>query len=382
VVRSVDVRVAANADDAEEAAAGGVDLTSSDLELVDDGGVQTLGLRFAGLAVPRGVPILAAWVQFQVDEASTVGMTLRIDGEAANSAAAFTTAARNVSNRPRTGAAATWLPEAWPTVGAAGPAQRTPDLSAVVQEIVARPGWTSGNALALIVSGTGKRVAEARDGLPSAAPLLHVDYADGTTLTTTSTSSTTTSTSTTIAAVLRTVEVRVAANADDAEESATGSVDLASSDLELTDDGGVQTVGLRFAGLAIPRGASIRAAWVQLQVDEVSTAAATLRIEGEAASSAAGFTTAPRNVSSRPRTSAAVTWLPGPWPTVGAAGAAQRTPDLSAVVQEILARPGWTSGNALALIVTGSGKRVAEARDGLATAAPLLHVEYTDQPVQ
>jgi hypothetical protein len=61
-------------------------------------------------------------------------------------------------------------------VGAAGTAQRTADLSAVVQEIVARPGWTSGNALTLIVTGTGKRVAEARDGLPAAAPLLHVEY--------------------------------------------------------------------------------------------------------------------------------------------------------------------------------------------------------------
>jgi hypothetical protein len=34
----------------------------------------------------------------------------------------------------------------------------------------------SGNSLVLIVSGTGARVAEAFDGTPAAAPLLHVDY--------------------------------------------------------------------------------------------------------------------------------------------------------------------------------------------------------------
>src|SRR6185369_14506344 len=171
------------------------------LELIDDGGVQTVGIRFAGVAIPRDAAIHAAWVQFQVDEVSTAAATLRVEGEAANSAAVFTTAARNVSSRLRTAAAATWIPAPWPTVGAAGMAQRTPDLGAVVQEIVARPGWTSGNALALIVTGSGKRVAESRDGLPSAAPLLHVEYAGGTltttTFTTTSTRTTTTSSSTT-----------------------------------------------------------------------------------------------------------------------------------------------------------------------------------------
>lgn len=385
VARTIEMRVAANADDAEEASAGGVNLTSSDLELIDDGGAQTVGIRFAAVAIPRGARILTAWVQFQVDEVSTATATLKIDGEAAGSAAVFAVATRNISSRQRTAAAVSWVPAPWPTEGAAGSAQRTPDLSAVVQEIVVRPGWTSGNALALIVTGTGKRVAEAHDGLPSAAPLLHVEYTEGSVTTTTLATSTTTtpvstsSTTSTTAALARTVEVRVAVNADDAEETTAGSVDLSSSDLELIDDGGVQIVGIRFAAVAIPRGAQILTAWVQFQVDEVSTAAAALKLEGEAANSAAVFTTATRNVSNRQRTAAAVAWTPAPWPTVGAAGSAQRTPDLRAVVQEIVARPGWTGGSALALIVTGSGKRVAESHDGLPGAAPLLHIEYADR---
>jgi hypothetical protein len=40
-------------------------------------------------------------------------------------------------------------------------------------------------------------------------------------------------------------------------------------------------------------------------------------------------------------------------------------------------RTGWTAGNSLVLIVTGSGKRLAEAYNGDAAGAPLLHVEYT-----
>ena len=59
---------------------------------------------------------------------------------------------------------------------AAGPEQRTPDLAAVLQEIVDHPGWAAGNALAILITGSGERVAESYNGLPAAAPLLHVEY--------------------------------------------------------------------------------------------------------------------------------------------------------------------------------------------------------------
>ena len=55
----------------------------------------------------------------------------------------------------------------------------TPDLGAVVQEIVSRPGWAAGNAVVLIVSGTGHRTARAYDGKPAGAPVLHLEYTTG-----------------------------------------------------------------------------------------------------------------------------------------------------------------------------------------------------------
>ena len=39
-------------------------------------------------------------------------------------------------------------------------------------------------------------------------------------------------------------------------------------------------------------------------------------------------------------------------------------------------RPGWAGGNSLVILVTGSGERTAESFNGVAAAAPLLHVEY------
>jgi len=61
---------------------------------------------------------------------------------------------------------------------------------------------------------------------------------------------------------------------------------------------------------------------------------------------------------------------------VGEAGVAQQTPEISAIIQDIVDRPGWASGNSLVIIITGTGLRTAEAFEGAAAGAPLLHVEY------
>ncbi|NND13970.1 MAG: hypothetical protein HKO10_08395, partial [Acidimicrobiia bacterium] len=174
------------------------------------------------------------------------------------------------------------------------------------------------------------------------------------------------------------VDVRVSANSDDAEEDATGPVDLGSSDLELVyDSGGNQTVGIRFASVNIPKGASVANAYVQFQVDEINTEPTNLTIRGQAADNPPTFTSTAYSISARPTTAAGANWSPPAWSTVGAAGLDQRTPPLNAVIQEIVNRPGWSANNAIALIVTGTGERTAESYKSNQQSAPLLHVEYT-----
>lgn len=174
------------------------------------------------------------------------------------------------------------------------------------------------------------------------------------------------------------LDVRVASGTDDAEERTSGGVGLTSSDLELVSDGNEQTVGIRFTGITIPQGATISYASIQFQVDESSSAATSLTLQGEAVDNSVTFSTANGNISSRSRTSAAIPWTPPAWNTVGEAGADQRTPNIASAIQEIVNRGGWLSGNALAIIVTGSGSRVAESFNGSSAAAALLHIEYQE----
>ncbi len=176
------------------------------------------------------------------------------------------------------------------------------------------------------------------------------------------------------------VDVRVTAGSDDAEERQSGSVKLTSSDLELVDDGSKrpdQTIGIRVNGIAIPLGATIDKAYIQFTVDNTDSGPTSVTVYGQAAGNPPTFSSASFDVTSRSKTAASVDWqdIP-PWDVSGVAGTDQQTPDLSAIVQEIIDGPGWASGNSIVFIIEGSGERTAEAFDGTAAQAPLLHVEF------
>ena len=151
---------------------------------------------------------------------------------------------------------------------------------------------------------------------------------------------------------------------------------LSSSALELVRDRRNQTVGIRFTGVDIPRGATVTDAYIQFTSGEVTTRDASLTIEGQAADRARRFRSKLHDISSRRRTDAALSWTPPGWSMVGAAGVDQRTPDLASIIQEIVDRGGWSRGNPIVLIITGRGRRVAESFEGDPAGAPLLHVEY------
>ena len=172
-----------------------------------------------------------------------------------------------------------------------------------------------------------------------------------------------------------TTEARVSSSNGDAEqELGSGAVQLGSVDLDMASAGTPQVAGMRFA-LDVPPGAVVTAAYVQFTAKEGSSGGASLSVRAQAADNASAFSSASGDLTGRPRTSAAVAWSPGAW-TLNAAGAAQRTPDLAALVQAVVDRSGWQAGNHLALLVDGSGKRSAWSYDGKASAAPLLVVTY------
>lgn len=182
-------QVISSADDAEEAvSSGSMNLSSSDLELGADGTTnQFVGMRFTNISVPRNASILNAYVEFEVDETGSDPTSVLVQGQASDNAPAFSSSTGNISNRTRTTAQVPWnnIP-AWTVTNAKW---QTPNISSIIQEIVNRSGWNSGNSIVIIINGTGRRTAEAYDGEIPAAPKLVIQYATGGTSTPTATPS-------------------------------------------------------------------------------------------------------------------------------------------------------------------------------------------------
>jgi hypothetical protein len=109
---------------------------------------------------------------------------------------------------------------------------------------------------------------------------------------------------------------------------------------------------------------------------------ADLIIQAELAGNGVALRPVTNDLSSRTRTSASVSWSPEPWEVAGERSARQRTPDLAALIQEVVDRPDWHEGNALVLLISGSGgERGAWSYDGAARSlehAPRPYIELAE----
>jgi len=199
------------------------------------------------------------------------------------------------------------------------------------------------------------------------------------------------------------LEVEISQSSDDAEEGGiNGAMCSTSSDLELgeydtwTQDGieqGLQMIGLRFNDITIPKGSTILSANLTFTCDNTGDGAVQLTIYAENNSNPETFGDLNLsegddgkyyNISTRTRTVENVVWDVPPWPDTGANGLDQQTPDLKVLVQAIVNRDDWASGNSMAFIMehsgpsigvtSSSGGREAEAIDG--TAATKLTIIY------
>ena len=172
-----DYQVSQNSDDAEENASNGnMSLNSSELELIADGSTdQLIGIRFQNIEIPQGVTIVSAVIEFETVATNSGATSVTFQGEDIDDAPSFNGSNSNISNRTLTTASVAWnsIP-AWSTVGER---HLSPDLSSIVQEIVDRAGWSSGNDMVFVITGSGERTAESHNGESANAPILRIEFA-------------------------------------------------------------------------------------------------------------------------------------------------------------------------------------------------------------
>lgn len=169
---SISKRISYKYDDAEEKSNGDMSRTSDDLDL----GEYWVGLRFQDLSIPQGATISSAYIQFTAEDSDNTSTSLRIYGEDENDVDEFSSSDNDITDRDRTSNYVDWSPSSWSSNGTYNSAE----LKTVVQEIVDRGGWSSGNNMAFLIKPTsGDRDAISYDNNSSKAPLLYVEYQTG-----------------------------------------------------------------------------------------------------------------------------------------------------------------------------------------------------------
>lgn len=174
----LDVRVAAGADDILHVI--GDDVYNTTVRVGNDVSVNyNSGMRFQNITIPQGATIDTAILYFTSNDVTT-GTTCNatIEGEAVDDAAAFSTLA-NYTGRARTSANVAWSSiEQWSVTTTT---YLSVNFKTVVQEIVNRGGWASGNDLAIFInnnssSSGAKRVAYNYENSSTLCPLIHIVY--------------------------------------------------------------------------------------------------------------------------------------------------------------------------------------------------------------
>lgn len=139
------------------------------------GAVNEIGVRFTNITISKGATITSAYLTLQATANYVTGDSTIIRGIAEDNTATFSTYV-NFAGRARTNSSASWTFEAWTQ----NSSYNSPDLTSIIQEIINRAGWASGNALAIVTSPgtsvTQYRQAKAYDVGAAYAPQLTVTW--------------------------------------------------------------------------------------------------------------------------------------------------------------------------------------------------------------
>ena len=173
----------------------------------------------------------------------------------------------------------------------------------------------------------------------------------------------------------QTVEVQLEDGADDASESTLGRIRTRELAMRV---GRGNTLALRFASIPVPRGAVVRSAVLRLFGVTYTDEDIQIEYRGEADDHSAPIGGERYGLTSRVPTSAFVSDAPPPWRR----GEWNDSPDLRSIVQEIVSRPGWRSGNAMTLFLIDDGSTRVRLMGSVETSqydrrGAVLRVTYT-----
>jgi len=215
------VQVGASVDDVNEVN-NSLDTTST-TQWLGNGGATTgsyAGMRFTGVLIPQGSIITSAYLQVFSTQDQWISCAFSIAADGVGNSGPFTSSTplsqrsltvNVVSHRDDV----SWAANTWYSLD---------DMKAVVQEVVGRTDWQSGNSLSIILRGTGsgafsRKFVSSFDEAAANAPRLVVTYTNsGAPVPSTTLTTAPTTTAAGQSAAASTLTSQIATSADDVNE--------------------------------------------------------------------------------------------------------------------------------------------------------------------
>jgi type IV pilus assembly protein PilY1 len=316
------------------------------------------GFRFDNVRIPKNARITRAYMRLFSQGLDDKSANISIHGELSPNSASFSTTRNNISSRKLTS------PAIW-SLGTHFPVKdelvTTPDISLVIQNVVDQESWCGGNALSLILSSSaltneGLKQAQALDNGSGLTPQLVINYD--------SKSST---------GCMAGEDVYQVQSQNNNVEERNDGTDNTGAILNMQASQN-QSIGVRFQNVLIPKNATIKSAKLVLTAERDSdSSAASMKIQGIAQDNPIDYSSHITNQLERaPKTSAVTMSMPR-----FETNEEYDSPDVSALVQEIVDRDGWEPGNAMAFAFSNfSGAREAYTFNGDAGRAVRFEVEF------
>ncbi len=339
---------------------GWTDTTGNDVKLSVGTATVYAGLRFQEIQIPQGATITSAKLKMVSTLSNIPATDIEIAGELVDDSTAFNTGSNDLSGRTRTTARVNWnTANEFPL---SGEQVTSVDFTPVIQEIVDQAGWCGGNDLNLILesssadAGSNRKLVAADQGDGNGAQLIiEYDHNSAT------------------GCVRGTHTYQVESQSNNAEERSNG---YQSTGSELSFKPSSNTyIAVRFTNVAIPQNATISNAYLEFTAYRSrSTSGSGFTISAANEPDPSDFSSYPRYLLRDKAKTAGVTWSNIPSWTKNQT---YQSPAITSVVQSIVNRGDWVTGNDMMLIFSNiTGNRGAYTYRGKPSGAPRLVVEF------
>lgn len=317
------------------------------------------GVRFQSVDIPRGATINSAELIVEPSRDGSGTGTWEIGLENTADAAAFGAAGSLDSSRWTGAHVKSYSPGNW-TAGS----NVSIDVKSLLTPLVSGAGFCGGGNIAFRIRDTSagvRRYAVSYDDDASSAPRLKVNY--------------TLPTGSTCLRNSRIASVR-SSNDDAHQTGSTQTVVAVDSPLNAS-----TTMGLRFTGINVPQGATIRAAKLKLKASNSPSSRGTITIKAAKLADVGEFSDVNKVASITDLTTASAAWAPSAW----SKDSSYESVDFKSVIQEVVNQGTWNAGNAMALILKGSlggssFPRAYQSDYGASAAASLTIVYDSTDP--